>query len=192
MKNISDHDLSQMDEVWQANLSEPTVRSLLTRTLDELRVARDRLNQNPDNSSRPPGSMPPWQSGDAKAKPDDSALMDTQDEDDNSEDGERTAPKSPKDTQPTNHDNAVAGENPIAPAPQVAKRAGRPVGAPGHGRSQKLTPNKFVYRHPDACEDCLQPFTAHVQSQARTAWDTLELCSLPQRRYLTAADWDIS
>jgi len=96
MKNISDHDLSQMDEVWQANLSEPTVRSLLTRTLDELRVARDRLNQNPDNSSRPSGSTPPWQSGDAKAKPDDSALVDTQDEDDDSEDGERTAPKSSK------------------------------------------------------------------------------------------------
>ncbi len=146
MKNISDHDLSQMDEVWQANLSEPTVRSLLTRTLDELRVARDRLNQNPDNSSRPPGSMPPWQSGDAKAKP----------------------------------DNAAAGESPIAPVAQVAKRAGRPVGAPGHGRSQKLTPTKFVYKHPDACAGCLQPFTAQAQGQAWTAWDTLELCSSRQ------------
>jgi transposase len=108
--------------------------------------------------------------------------MDAQDEDKDSEDGERTAPKSSKDTQPTNPDNADAGESSIAPPAQVAKRAGRPVGAPGHGRSQKLTPTKFVYKHPDACAGCLQPFTAQAQAQGQawTAWDTLELCSLIQ------------
>ena len=68
MKNISDHDLLQMDEAWQDRLPEPKIRNLLKRTLEDLRVARDRLNQNPGNSSRPPGSMPPWLSGDNKTK----------------------------------------------------------------------------------------------------------------------------
>ena len=61
--NLSDHDLRQMDPAWQQQQSEPTVRGLLARALDDLRLARDRLNQTPDNSSRPSGSMPPWHRG---------------------------------------------------------------------------------------------------------------------------------
>jgi hypothetical protein len=57
-----------MSEDWQHRQSEPVVRSLLKRTLDELRVARDRLNQNPNNSSRPSGSMAPWQRSDDLSK----------------------------------------------------------------------------------------------------------------------------
>ena len=68
MSKLSDHDLKQMSEDWQGRQPEPVVRSLLKRTLDELRVARDRLNQNPNNSSRPSGSMAPWLRGDAPSE----------------------------------------------------------------------------------------------------------------------------
>jgi hypothetical protein len=68
MSKRSDHDLKQMIEDWQGRQPEPVVRSLLKRTLDELRVARDRLNQNPNNSSRPSGSMAPWLRGDAPSE----------------------------------------------------------------------------------------------------------------------------
>ena len=61
MARLSHHDLQQMDEVWQDGQSEPVVRELLKRVLNEFRVALDRLSQTPNNSSRPPGSMPPWQ-----------------------------------------------------------------------------------------------------------------------------------
>jgi hypothetical protein len=50
MSKLSDHDLKQMSEDWQGRQPGPVIRSLLKRTLDELRVARDRLNQNPNNS----------------------------------------------------------------------------------------------------------------------------------------------
>jgi len=63
MTHLSDFDLRQMDDAWQDKQPAVVVRSLLKRTLDDLRVARDRLNQNPKNSSRPSGSMPPWQGG---------------------------------------------------------------------------------------------------------------------------------
>ena len=60
MPNLSDHDLRQMDPTWQQRQPEETVRGLLERALDDLRQARDGLNQNPTNSSRPPASMKPW------------------------------------------------------------------------------------------------------------------------------------
>ena len=79
MPNLSDHDLLQMDQAWLERQSEQTLRALMARALDDLRLARDRLNQNPGNSSRPPGSMPPWQRGDATAKDTAQALADEQD-----------------------------------------------------------------------------------------------------------------
>lgn len=63
MPNLSDHDLRQMDEAWQGAQPQTVLRGLLKRTLEDLRAARDRLNQTQANSSRPPGSMPPWQRG---------------------------------------------------------------------------------------------------------------------------------
>ena len=61
--NLSDHDLRQMDPEWQQHQSGGTVRALLARALDDLRLARDRLSQTPANSSRPSGSMASWQRG---------------------------------------------------------------------------------------------------------------------------------
>ena len=37
------------------------VRQVLGRALEDLHTARDRLNQNPGNSSWPSGSMSPWE-----------------------------------------------------------------------------------------------------------------------------------
>lgn len=111
MKNISDHDLLQMDEAWQDKRPEPKIRNLLKRSLEDLRVARDRLNQNPGNSSRPSGSMPPWLGGDDKTKDADKALMDKQDEyagqHKNPQDDEITAPEPVKDTKPASDNNAA-------------------------------------------------------------------------------------
>lgn len=191
MKNISDHDLLQMDQAWQDKLPEPKVRNLLKRTLEDLRVARDRLKQNPGNSSRPPGSMPPWLSGDNKTKDADKALLDKQDKDEQEKSGrnenpqgdQTTAPEPAKDTKPASDSNATratAGDLPSAPALPAAKRAGRPEGAPGYGRTQKLIPTKFVHKHPQTCTGCLHPFTANDPAQAWTAWDTLELQALSE------------
>jgi len=52
--HLSDHDLRQMDEGWLENLPEDKLRQVSTRILQDLKEARDRLNQTPDNSSRPP------------------------------------------------------------------------------------------------------------------------------------------
>ena len=66
--HLSDHDLRQMDEDWLEKLPEDKLRQVSTRILKDLKEARDRLNQTPDNSSRPPSSRAPWEKGQAKEK----------------------------------------------------------------------------------------------------------------------------
>jgi hypothetical protein len=154
------------------------------RTLEDLRVARDRLNQNASNSSRPPGSMPPWQRGEATAPSSDMpSEPDRQDGDDDDTGADTsTKPKPPKKS--ANKDTPEAGANDAtaqasasaqAANKSTPRRAGRSVGDPGHGRTQKLAPTHFVHKHPTHCAACQHPFTQDGPAQAWTAWDTLEL-----------------
>ncbi|MDS4055624.1 DUF6444 domain-containing protein, partial [Accumulibacter sp.] len=53
---LPDHDLRQLDRDALSRLEEKAVRPLAERPLADLKEARDRLNQNSRNSSRPPGS----------------------------------------------------------------------------------------------------------------------------------------
>ena len=60
---INDHDLRQLNEERLQTLQEKDPAALLqltNRLLDDLKEARERLNQNPSNSSCPSGSQGPW------------------------------------------------------------------------------------------------------------------------------------
>lgn len=57
---FNDHDLRQIDEGFVKSLDPSDMRTLVLRLLEDLKEARERLNQNPSNSSRPPGSQEPW------------------------------------------------------------------------------------------------------------------------------------
>jgi len=64
--HLKDHDLFQIDEESIRKLGAKDSEALTKLTinlLEDLVEARNRLNQNPSNSSRPSGSMPPWESG---------------------------------------------------------------------------------------------------------------------------------
>lgn len=191
MPNLSNHDLKQMDEVWQRRQSDETVRGLLARALDDLRLARDRLNQTPDNSSRPSGSMPPWQrSADAAGV----AHSDELHDDDSGLDSEQPDKPTGDAASPAQQPDAAgpASQAPDAPASdarcvaaarvqaqsKVPGRPGRRVGAPGHGREQKLVPTRTQEHRPPCCAACLQPLPSDVEIHAWTGWDTLELVPL--------------
>ena len=62
--HLSDHDLRQLDEAYLDGLTPEQARGLLSRALEDLKAARERLNQNPSNSSRPPSSRAPWETRD--------------------------------------------------------------------------------------------------------------------------------
>jgi transposase len=188
--NLSDNDLKQMDEAWQVAQPEPVVRGLLNRALEDLRAARDRLNQTPKNSSRPSGSMSPWQrgTGDASGGTMDDMLPGEQDEpprqtdDTPAEPGaepaaEHTSPDAPGPKAPDVPPDAAA----CVPAPAVPRgRPGRRVGAPGHGRQQKLVPTKTHEYRPLCCAACQRVLPTDGEAQAWTAWDMLEMLKLSQ------------
>ena len=56
---LSDHDLRQFDDAYLAGLSDAQARALLGKALADLKAARERLGQNPTNSSRPPSTSTP-------------------------------------------------------------------------------------------------------------------------------------
>lgn len=68
---LTDHDLKQLNVTYLASLSPEQLLYLSKKMLDDLRDARDRLNQTPQNSSRPSGSYAPWQQSvsDAREEP---------------------------------------------------------------------------------------------------------------------------
>src|SRR5512147_2783138 len=59
--HLSPHSLRQIDDAYLQSLEVDALRGLSLRLLADLKEARDRLNQGPENSSRPPSSRAPWE-----------------------------------------------------------------------------------------------------------------------------------
>jgi hypothetical protein len=163
---LTDHDLRQMSDAWVSALTPAQKDALLVRALSELRKSRDRLNQNPHNSSKPPSSRTPWESscGDAAA-------------------GELTGPttKPVSAPAPTDDDTPQGGGTKTpSPGPKSfsgrpkAKKAGKQVGAPGCGRTQKLAHTHVEGHHPDFCAGCGNGL-ARDTAVAYTAWNEIDI-----------------
>ena len=78
--HLSPHSLCQLDRAYLAALDEAALRVLSVKLLEDLKEARDRLNQGPENSSRPPSSRAPWerQSGELEPEPAEAKSVETQ------------------------------------------------------------------------------------------------------------------
>ena len=63
---LSEHDLKQFDDETIRSLPAEILRTLSSKLLADLKEARDRLNQSPDNSSRPPSNRAPWERADSE------------------------------------------------------------------------------------------------------------------------------
>ena len=65
--HLSKHDLFQMNDEWLKKLPAELVLEVSKHLLHDVKELQDRLNQNPDNSSRPPTSQAPWaETGDSE------------------------------------------------------------------------------------------------------------------------------
>ena len=153
-----------MGEVWQDGQSEPVVRELLKRVLNELRATVDHLKQTPNDSSRPPGSMPPWQrtavAAAAAAMLPDAAAKALHDAKPSVEDASSQAPNShtqdPQDPQDPQHDSAGAAGTPGQSLPKdgggnahatgTATGTGTGTGLPSTNTQACPTPTKTAGR----------------------------------------------
>ena len=59
--HLSPHSLRQLDQAYLDALDEAAWRELSVKLPEALKDARDRLNQGPENRSRPPSSRAPWE-----------------------------------------------------------------------------------------------------------------------------------
>jgi transposase len=147
-----------MDEAWLQSLPEATMRVVLQRVVADLKEARDRLNQNADNSSQPPGNRPPWENRRATAA----------EEDDGAARVMRVAASAPEAAEAPG-----AAETPPVPVKQSSGRQpGKQPGSPGHGRTQTLLIQALVHRHPEVCAACGAPLTP--AGPAYSGWDTID------------------
>lgn len=167
MPQLTDHDLRQMDEAWLESLPESVARAVLRRVLADLKEARDRLNQDSENSSRPPGSLPPWESRRRRA----AEAEETAEEAEVSGDCAAVVSKPDAAAEP------LAAETPPARMkPSSGRQPGKQRGTPGHGRTQKFLIQQEVHRHPEVCAACGARLLA--EGPAYTGWDTIDVVPL--------------
>jgi transposase len=146
---ITPFDLEQLTPQRVEELSEAAIRHLLPRALDDLREARDRLNQTPRNSSRPSGSMPVWDKvgagktveGEEEEPGEERMAAEVEAEADDATETTRLPQETPI-------------EGPALPQDKEKKKPGRQKGMVGHGRTQAL-PVTAEERHlPGTCRVC--------------------------------------
>ena len=161
---LSDHDLAQMDEEYLDSLTADTLRPVTKKLLLDLKEARDRLNQNPQNSSMPPSSQSPF----FGTPMEDADLPETNGEASNAGKGKRE-PTSPQDGK-NDKEEADSSDNGNTPetSEETRRSPGKQVGAPGYGRTQVIPPHAIEEHKADHCSACDgaipedAPFTAGI------------------------------
>ncbi len=171
---LSDHSLRQLDEESLDSLSEAAVRVLAIKLLIDLKEAREQLNQNAQNSSRPPSSAAPWDKGSTDSD---------DDQEDDTEEGEalsteKASAAAPPDSSDASDEDAAqtqASETAPTSPTKIARKPGKQPGAQGFGRTQIIPIHGQEHYHPKACACCGAAFGDEPVSQAYTAFDQLDI-----------------
>ena len=179
--NLTDHSLRQLDEGYIQALEHGAVRDLCVRLLADLKEARERLRQNPDNSSLPPSSRAPWERGSGK----DPHRAEDQDRLDPIDDVEDAA-KEVAGSEASPLLNETPTKRKAREALTEKRKAGKQIGQPGHGRTQKLVAHEEKQHRPLCCAGCGHSFAVDDPGTAYTAFQTVDLhWGDPQRPGLT-------
>lgn len=171
---LSDYDLRQIDEERINNLSEAAVKNLSITLLNDLKEAREWLNQNSKNSSIPPSSEAPW---------DKTSKYNDEEKDDESLDDSEALDKAintdtrslTKDYQHPDINTPAATVTTPENSQESPRKPGKQPGAQGFGRAQKITVHRYEHHCPDQCALCNLDSDPHLNSVAYTAFDTLTL-----------------
>jgi hypothetical protein len=169
---LTNHDLKQINQEYLASLSPGQLLHLSSKLLDDLRDARDRLNQTAQNSSRPSGSYAPWEqaaNAERERQADDTI-------DDAAEDSTEKQAAKPEATE--EGAKAADKQQPAATANQPGenkRKRGKQSGAQGVGREVKLTVSGEVIHKATECACCGEEFGEEEPFQATTVRYMLEI-----------------
>jgi len=162
---LSDHSLRQIDEESIDSLSEDAVRALAIKLLNDLKEARERLNQNSQNSSVPPGSEAPWEKG--------SKYSDDEDDADALLDQEAIVDGDPGSSDDDNEEQEETSR--FVEKTEPLRKPGKQPGAQGFGRVESIPLHGQEHHHPDSCACCGQAFSSEQPGTAYTAFDQLDI-----------------
>lgn len=165
--HLSDHDLGQLDEAALAKLTSEQARALLSRALADLKVARERLAQNPRNSSRPPSTRAPWEQAEEQEREAEEAPVASAQSEDEVEPQAVSEPDCQEKRPQRSPQDKGAGK--------PAGRPGRRRGAPGHSRTQTLPVNAEETHAPHCCAICASALDESRPSRPHSAHYVLDL-----------------
>ena len=158
---LTDHDIKQMGFQYFSGLPFEKLLGLTLKLFEDLKEARDRLNENPQNSSRPSGSFPLWEGKASTVEEKNNQESETKKQ--KKEDNSPTQKQEQKEDTPTQKQAKEVGP---AGRPVEKKKPGKQVGAQGHGREVEI-PVTGASSHRAcecaACGECLteeSPFFA--------------------------------
>ncbi len=146
---LKEHELLQIDEKFISQLREQdpdALAGLSIKLVTDLKEVLERLNQNPSNSSRPSGSLAPWDKGGADE--DDELNID---EKEALQSKTNTDKEKPSDTGDTK-DDGPASEKPKGT--NESRKPGRQPDSQGFGRIQKLANTDTKHHHCEYCSAC--------------------------------------
>ena len=169
---LKEHELLQIDADFIFRLREQdpdALAGLSIKLVSDLKEVLERLNQNPTNSSRPSGSLAPWDKG----------ITDEKEEDDESAFDEKEALQSktglnkenPSDI--TDTDEAVSPTSNETPEPPNPRKPGRQLGSQGFGRTQQLAVTDTTPHFCGCCSACNEDLTS--VEKAYTGFHTVNI-----------------
>ena len=161
---LKNHSLGQIDERYIRSLSHEDLIKLSTKLLEDLKEAREQLNQGPSNSSRPPSSQAPWESGEELEQEDepssDEAISGAEDAGIGEEEAEAASGK-------------VGPNTPEGAAKRC--KAGKQEGTPGYGRTQQVAVTHTVDHRAESCEVCERAANEDTEQRPWTAFSSLDI-----------------
>ena len=147
--------------------------------MEDLKEARERLRQNPDNSARPPSSRAPWERRSTKDEDeadaaDTDATTPVEDEEAPGEAGAE-APLPPEDPPGTTAADAPARAAVGSETSKPKRKAGKQPGAPGVGRTQVLKAQETLIHRPSVCAACAAALPDDAPSVADAGFQSVDL-----------------
>jgi len=161
---LKDHDLKQLNREYFAALSPEQLLNLAEKLLNDLRDARDRQNQTPQNSSRPSGSYAPWEQAQI------SDMQEQTDDTHSNEDGEEKQSK-----KGISVAKSGAAETENKPNLQKKQKPGKQLGAKGFGRKVELLVTGEKVHKADQCAGCGKELGEDVPFERRTGSYTVDI-----------------
>ena len=149
--NFNKNDLRQVNEEYIDSLNESGDLALFTsRAIQDLKELWERMDQNPENSSRPSGSMPPWGRGSGNDK-------DSQEQ--QSENGDVSKNDFIEPTDAESSDDVNMSDNPAGAEDtkvelKPKRKPGRQHGAKGYSRTEILPIDCVMDHRPEYCKGC--------------------------------------